>query len=122
MFDHKLNVGKNAILCILKGQFDEEEARLYNIKFKEGVDQLKPGMTVITDLSGFTPANEAVRLVFAEGTEYAVAKGIGRSVRIVEDTVGSEISNIQFNKTSRKLGYTVEIVRTFDEAKELLGW
>jgi hypothetical protein len=122
MFDHKLNVGKNAILCILDGQFDEEEARQYNIKFKEGVDQLQPGMTVITDLSSFTPANEAVRLVFAEGTEYAVAKGISRSVRIVEDTVGSEVSNIQFNKTSRKLGYEVEIVRSFEAAKELLGW
>ena len=122
MFDHKLNVNKNAILCILKGQFDEAEARQYNIKFKEGVDQLEPGMTVITDLSDFTPANEAVRLVFAEGTEYAVAKGIGRSVRIVDDTVGSEVSNIQFNKTSRKLGYEVDIVRSFEAAKELLGW
>ena len=37
MFDHKVNLGKNAILCIMKGLFDEEEARRYIKKFKQGV-------------------------------------------------------------------------------------
>lgn len=122
MFDHKINVAKNAILCVLKGQFDEQEARQYNQKFIEGVDQLQSGMTVITDLTEYTPADEAVRLILKEGTEYAVAKGIGRSVRIVNESVTSEVGNIQFNKTARSLGYTVDVVRSFDEAKEILGW
>ena len=122
MFEHKLNLNKNAILCVMKGQFDEEEARQYNIKFKQGVDQLDPGMTVITDLREFVPADESVRLVFAEGTEYALAKGIGRSVRIVNESVTSEVANIQLNKTARTLGYEVEIARSFDEAKKILGW
>ena len=122
MFEHKLNLDKNAILCVMKGRFDEEEARQYNIKFKQGVDQLDPGMTVITDLREFVPADESVRLVFAEGTEYALAKGIGRSVRIVNESVTSEVANIQLNKTARTLGYEVEIARSFDEAKKILGW
>ena len=122
MFEHKLNLNKNAILCVLKGQFDEEEARQYNVKFKQGVDKLEPGMTVISDLSEFTPAGEEVRLVLAKGTEYALSKGIGRSVRIVKDSVTSKVGNIQFNKTARSLDYEVEIVGSFEEAKELLGW
>ena len=41
MFDHKINIEKNAILCVLKGQFDAEEARQYNQKFMEGIDRLE---------------------------------------------------------------------------------
>lgn len=122
MFEHQINENKNAIFCVLKGSFDEEEARQYNAKFKEGIDRLKPGITVITDLTGYTPAEESVRIILKEGTEYALAKGIDHSVRIVDESVTSEVSNIQFNKTARSLGYTVDVVRSFEEAKEILGW
>ena len=64
---------------------------------------MEPWFTVITDLRDFTPADEAVRLVFAEGTEYALSKGLERSVRIVKQSVASEVGNIQFNKTARTL-------------------
>jgi hypothetical protein len=122
MFEHQINENKNAIFCVLKGSFDEEEAHQYNAKFKEGIDRLKPGITVITDLTGYTPAEESVRIILKEGTEYALAKGIDHSVRIVDESVTSEVSNIQFNKTARSLGYTVDVVRSFEEAKEILGW
>lgn len=122
MFDHKINPSKNAILCILKGKFDDDEARRYNERFKQGVDQLQPGMTVITDLTEYVPADESVREILQEGTEYALSKGIGHSVRIVPEKVTSKISNIQFNTTARKLGYEVDVVHSMDEAKELLGW
>ena len=122
MFDHKLNLGKNIILCIMEGQFDEEEARRYIEKFKQGVDKLGPDMTIISDLREYKPTTEAVRLVLAEGTKYALAKGIGRNVRIVNTSVGSEVSNIQFNKTARTLGYKADVVRNLEEAKQLLGW
>jgi len=122
MFEHKLNLQKNAILCILKGRFDEDEAHRYNEKFMAGVDQLKPGMVVITDLTEYTPADEAVRAVLQIGTEYALGKGIGHSVRIVPDKVTAQVSNIQFNQTARKLGYTVDVVESLEEAKQLLGW
>lgn len=122
MFDHKLNLGKNAILCVLRGKIDEDEAQQFNVHFKQGVDKLKPELTVITDLRNFTPADEAVRLVLAKGTEYALAKGLGRSVHIVKDSLSSKVGNIQFRKTARTLGYEVEIVGTFAEAMELLGW
>lgn len=122
MFEHKLNQQKNAVLCILKGRFDEDEARRYNARFMAAVDQLAPGMIVITDLTEYTPADEAIRAVLQEGTEYALAKGIAHSVRIVPDKVTAQVSNIQFNQTARKLGYTVDVVESLEEAKKLLGW
>ena len=122
MFEHKLNPGKNAILCVLKGKFDADEARRYNERFKAGVDQLKPGMIVITDLTEYVPAEEEVRAILQEGTEYALKKGIEHSVRIVTDSVASKVSNIQFNTTARRLGYQADVVNSMDEAKRLLGW
>ncbi len=122
MFEHKINADKNAILCILKGKFDPEEARKYNESFKRGVDKLDPGMVVITDLTEYVPAEEEVRAILQEGTEYGLAKGIGHSVRIVEESMPSKVSNIQFNTTARKLGYQVDVVHSLDEAMKLLGW
>lgn len=122
MFEHKINPARNAILCILQGKFDADEARRYNERFKAGVDQLQPGMIVITDLTDYVPAEESVRAILQEGTEYALAKGIDHSVRIVTDTVASKVSNIQFNSTARKLGYKADVVNSMDEAKHLLGW
>lgn len=122
MYDLKINPGKNAILCVLKGRFDADEAREYVEKFKEGVDRLAPGMTVITDLSEFTPTDDEVRRILQEGSAYAVNKGVDRGVRIVTEAVGSKVGNIQLNKTARELGYKVDVVHSLGEAKRLLGW
>lgn len=123
VFEHKINRSRNAILCVMKGKFNADEARQYNARFIEGVDQLEPPITVITDLREYVPADESVRAILQEGTAYAVEKGIKRGVRIVtEDSVTSSIGNIQFNTTARKLGYTVDIAHSMEEATQLLGW
>ena len=122
MFDLKINPAKNAILCILRGKFDEAEARDYVSKFKDGVDRLEPGMVVITDLTEFMPTDDEVRRILQEGSKYAVERGVSRGIRIVTESVGSTVGNIQLNKTARELGYKVDVVNSLDEAKRLLGW
>lgn len=122
MFELKINPGKNAILCVLKGRFDEAEARDYVVKFKQGVDQLKTDIIVITDLTEFMPTDDKIREVLSEGTAYALERGVSRGIRVVDDSVGSQVGNIQMNKTARQLGYEVEVVGTLEAAKQLLGW
>ncbi|MDM8525631.1 hypothetical protein QUF80_19855 [Desulfococcaceae bacterium HSG8] len=122
MFQIKINVSKNAILCILKGRFESEGAREYIEKFKEGVDKLKPGFVVITDISTFMPTSDEVRLIFRQGTEYAVGRGMSRAIRIVSEIVASKIGNIQFNRAAKELGYEAEEVTSLEEAKKLLNW
>lgn len=122
MFDFKINPGKNAIMCILKGKFDADEAIDYVARFKEGVDRLKPGMVVITDLTEFMPTDDSVREILQTGSAYAVEKGVGRGIRVVAESVGSKVGNIQLNKTARELGYDIDVVGSLEEAKELLGW
>ena len=34
MFEFRINAARNAVLCVLKGQFDADEARRYVAKFK----------------------------------------------------------------------------------------
>ena len=122
MFEFKINQAKNAVLCILEGKFDADEARGYNEKFCAAIDQLEPGLTIITDLTHYIPAGDEVRSVLAEGTRYARGKGVAENVRIVSDDVGSQVGNIQLNKTARDLGYEVKVVHSLKEARQALGW
>ena len=122
MFEFKINQGKNAVLCILGGKFDADEARQYNEKFRAAIDQLEPGLTIITDLTNYLPAGDEIRSILAEGTQYAREKGVSANVRIVSDEVGSQVGNIQLNKTARDLGYEVKVAHSLKEAKHILGW
>ncbi|MDM8515137.1 hypothetical protein QUF76_02970 [Desulfobacterales bacterium HSG16] len=122
MYQLKINAARNAILCVLKGRFEVDDAKEYVEKFKEGVDKLRPGFIVITDISEFIPSTDEVRLIFRQGTEYAVARRISRAIRIVSDNVASQIGNLQFNRTAKELGYKTEDVNSLEKAKTILGW
>lgn len=122
MFEFKINQRKNAVLCILVGKFDADEARQYNEKFRAAIDQLEPGLTIITDLTNYLPAGDEVRSILAERTRYAREKGVSDNVRIVSDDVASQVGNIQLNKTARDLGYEVKMAHSLQEAIQILGW
>ena len=117
MFDIKMNTNKNALLCVLSGNFDEGEARAYAKKFKEGVDKLKPGFIVISDLTDFSPAMNEAKDIIQEAIKYSASKGLSRVIRVVADSVGSKVGSIHLSRTARELGYEVDIVNTMEEAK-----
>jgi len=120
MFDIKMNTNKNALLCVLSGNFDVKEAQAYADKFKEGVDKLKPGFVVISDLRRFSPAIDEAKDILQDAIKYSVSRGLSRVIRVVADSVGSKVGSIQLSRTARELGYEVEIVNTMEEAKKKL--
>ena len=120
MFDFKINANKNAILCVLIGQFDYQEAERYIKKFKAGLELLRPGYTVISDLRGYLPATKDAREMLQDAIEFSVCKQGGRVIRIVGDSVGSKVGNIQFNRAIRRKGYQVDVVASLAEAKKLM--
>ncbi|MEM9300672.1 MAG: hypothetical protein AAGE01_01095 [Pseudomonadota bacterium] len=122
MFDFRINHARNALYCILEGRFDAEETRRFAERFRAAVDELEPGMVIITDLTGFIPTDEEVRQLAQEATAYAAERGISRAVRIVADSVGSRVGNIQLTRTARASGYQADVVTSMDEARSLLGW
>ncbi len=89
--------------------------------FKRGVDQLKPGFIVITDITEYAPPSEEVRLILVTGTQHAVERGMSRLIRIVTDSVTSNIGTIQFNRGARELGYIADEMKSLDEAMKLTG-
>jgi len=125
MYDLKLNLKENAILCEMKGKFTSSEAEQYVQKFISGIDKLSPNFIVITDISDFIRAEDEVRKILMKGTKYAMERKIGRAFRIVSSKVASKIGNIQFNRTIEELGNTpveIEEVTSLEEVKRILGW
>ena len=122
MFEFKINTTRNAVLCVLTGQFDAEEARQYTARFKAACDQLNPGFTIISDLRGFAPAQDDAREILQVGIQYALDKKRGRAFRIVNQSVGSQVGNLQLNRSARQMGYEVEIVNSMDEVSSAMGW
>ena len=122
IFEFKINNKRNALLCVLKGQFDAREARAYTDRFKEACDQMEPGFTIISDLREFQPAKEEAHEILQEGIRHALARQRGRAFRIVNETVGSQVGNLQLTKTARQMGYDVEVVTSMDEVVRAMGW
>ncbi len=122
MFQIKINYKRNALLNVMSGRIDAEEARNLVKKFREGVDKLRPGFVVITDITDFVPTTEDVRNILRDATRYAVKNGLGRTLRIVSDNLTSSIGSIQFNRTEKSLGCNAEIVTSLAQAKKVLGW
>ncbi|MEZ4527608.1 MAG: hypothetical protein R2941_16940 [Desulfobacterales bacterium] len=122
MFQIKINYKRNALLNVMSGRIDAEEARSIVRKFQEGVNKLKPGFAVITDITDFVPTTEEVRNILRDATRYAVKHGLGRTVRIVSNNLTSSIGSIQFNRTEKNLGCMSEVVTSLSEAKKILGW
>ncbi len=79
---------------------------------------LKPGFTVITDISNLIPLPEEVRAAFQEMMKETLAKGMSKVVRVPGDAV---VTSNQFQRTSRSAGYTAQDVYTVAEAEKLLA-
>jgi hypothetical protein len=122
MFEFKVNTAKNAVLCVLKGQFDAEEARRYTDRFKEACDKLQPGFTIISDLREYAPALDEAKEILQEGIQYALDSNRGRAFRIVNETIGSQVGNVQLNTSASRLGYEVEVVHSMDDVSKAMGW
>ena len=122
MFEFKINANRNAVLCVLKGKFDVDEAREYTLRFKQACDRLTPGFTIISDLREFAPAEINAQEILQEGIQYALDKKRGRAFRLVSENVGSQVGNLQLSRSARQMGYEVEVVNSMAEVSTAMGW
>lgn len=122
MFEIKVNTARNAIMLRAVGKFDVDLANAMAERFKEAVLEVSQGFTVITDMSEFKPMDATTRAAIGRIVHHAGEKGIGCAVRILSRDVDSQIGGMQLDKESRDRGYPVFIVRTYAEARKVLGW
>ena len=86
------------------------------------IKKLKPGFTIINDISHFKAATQAGAENIKRAQVFANERGAKRIIRVVgKDAAASAIAAMQFDRTSKQAGYTADIVATVEDAEKLLG-
>lgn len=114
------NQNKNRIYITLKGKVGMDEVIAVIDKIKSDIRTLKPGYSVVSDIADFVPVSEEVRQMIADTMKHMKDNGMGKVVRIINDTPTSTVTGNQWARTSRIAGYTADTAPTLEEAEKIL--
>ncbi len=116
------NVPKNRLYLTLHGFLSDGELHTAYDQTIAEIKKLRPGFTIINDISGFKPATPLGAEDIQRAQVFAKEHGAKRIIRVVgKDKVASAIATMQFSRTSRTAGVEADIVATVEEAERLLG-
>ena len=119
MYGIRYDERKNRLYVELKGTISEEEALALLRKTQDVLEHhLRPGLSVINDLSDALPLAANVAAYISQGQAAIDAKRPSKVIRIVKNIV----SAVQFKRTHQEahIGYTVTQVTSPEEAERLL--
>jgi hypothetical protein len=83
-FDIYANLTKNRLYVVLKGVIGDDDSLLALEKTLAEVQKMKPGFSVITDISEFKPATAFALERIQLGQQAIAQQGVKRIVRIVD--------------------------------------
>ena len=113
------DIAKNRIYIVLEGFHDVEEARRVKEAYREAAEILKPGFTVLSDVSKYVPGSEAVQKVHAEVAVIASKAGVGKVARVIGE---KPLGGMQIKRISKaNAGYDSKNFITREEAEDYLG-
>lgn len=116
-FNAHIDAGKNVIYMEFIGAFRKEDMLATNEKTLNLIKDLKPGFTVINDISQYTVSGPEVAELITVGGKKLIDRGMKRLIRIVGE---SAIAQMQFQRTSKHAGYQAHTVASLEEAERLL--
>jgi hypothetical protein len=117
MYELKIDRVKNRLYITLEGFFSAEEMKQCSDETIEAVKQLKPEYDVITDISRFSPVGPETLQEITRVQVYFRESGVRHGVRIVGNRV---ITEMQFKRLGKGVGYTPTDVATLAEAERFL--
>ena len=119
MYKIDVDETKNCLVIVLDGFMSEEEVSEAARKTREAVDRLKPGFSVINDISKFKPTGAESAKEIKAAQAFVASHGVGKVIRVVDST----LAKMQFSRTQREAaaGYEVLEARSIDEAYGLVG-
>lgn len=117
MYNIQIDTNNNRIYLQLKGYLQDDELLEASNKVKNGCDELRPGFDIINDISEFRPATQKGKELIKDAQVYVLNKGVNRVVRVV----GNVIGQIQFERSSKEVGYKAVSVKSVDEAYKFLN-
>jgi hypothetical protein len=121
-YEVRVNLAKNRIYIFFRGFMKDEVVKAAVDQIVAGVDRLKPGFDVITDISTFRPAGKQGTEEITRGQDYINRHGVHRIVRVV-DAKKNLVSQNQFARLSENTydkKINIESVGSLAEAESLL--
>jgi hypothetical protein len=113
----KADVVRNRLYVTLKGFSDDDEARQNAKRVVAEIAKLRPGFSVVSDISELKARTSGGTRGLEETIEAYRRHGVGRVVRVVGKEV---VGKMQFDRVSREAGLRVDYVATLAEAERLL--
>jgi len=114
----RVDPAKNRLYLLLRGFWSEEMAAAVSARVKQQAKALKPGFSIINDISQLKIGPPGAAAIVKECQEWLGAQGAGRVVRIVADD--NPLAKIQFKRTSQEV-YEANMATTVQEAEQMLG-
>jgi len=112
MYQIEADKAKNLLIIHLEGFMSDDELNKTANDMRNEVDKLQSGFTLISDIARMKPASQTGAILIQEAQQYLADKGMARTIRVVADP----IAGMQFNRISKKVGYSAEIVNSMEEA------
>lgn len=121
MFEVEARVGKNRLMVRIWGDVDDAEARQIGDAAVRAIDRLRPGLDMVSDLSGLKVVPPEGLAQLQRIVEAARARGFRRVVRVVGRSAATAL---QFERISRAIGHEAYLAFSLEEAERLLdgGW
>ncbi len=112
---------KNRLYVILKGFFTEEQSHEALQTTLAELKKMKPGFSVITDISEFKPATQEVLERMQNGQKAIAASGVQRIVRVVDRKfITGQLQFLRQGKQIYQGQQEVVMAPSLEEAERLL--
>jgi hypothetical protein len=117
VFEVEARVGKNRLVVRIWGDVEDAEARRIGDAAVAAIDRLRPGLDMVSDLSGLTAVPPEGLAQLRRIVEAARARGFRRVVRVVGRSTAAAL---QFERISRAIGHEAHLAFSLEEAERLL--
>jgi len=117
MYKIEADKARNLLILHLEGFMSDDELKKGAEEVMRKSDTLKDGFVVINDISKMKPASQGGAEEIKKAQQYVVQRGMGRIIRVTSDP----ISSMQFNRTSKSVGYIAETAGSMEEALKMVA-
>jgi hypothetical protein len=118
MYNNHGDIQKNRLYIVVQGKIEADEIKAACSNILDEASHLKPGFGAISDISSFVPLTEEGRLILQNTMKALLDMGMKHVVRIVPP--GAAVAGMQWQRTSRSVGYEALQTPSLGEADILL--
>jgi hypothetical protein len=118
-YEIQARTGINRLYLSLRGSMGDDEAKEVADQIIQELRKLRPGFTIINDISELKPASPAATEHLRRAQEASVRHGCGRVIRVV----GSQaITQMQWSRTLKAAHHRgAETATSVEEAEQMLA-